>query len=288
MVENDQSKWEESFDFVLEHEGQVLELMLKETDRVFGFPTRKVHVGVLYTQLYSEKLKAEKISNKVFRLRSPDDASRAGEGLVTLSVEVVEEDQEMDFWKMFERQEVDIKKLQERIKVDGFYEDQMQLTVILQHIKPILEAYWVLLYTILRPIYWTIVEVRTILTGLSGFLVVFVGVGSLTFLQQDWEDPGLTILSVAVGFWMWYSENILVGIISLLTVKLYFLMGSQTAVNIEQLEPKQMLLAYGESRKALYYGRIDPLSYKLLSVEAKLTKAGRALLKLEAAFLRGQ
>ncbi len=166
---------------------------------------------------------------------------------MSLSASVSSSDEEESFWRMFKREDAD---LQKRAEVAGFTEDQSQVAVVLQHVRPLLEAYWVLLYTILRPIYWTVVEVRSVLT--------------------DWHDPGLTILAQVGAFWMWWSENVLFGIFVVIFVKLARLAGlKKTATSAavldkatvdKKLTPKEMLLEYGEARKALYYGRIDPLS----------------------------
>ncbi len=183
--------------------------------------------------------------------------------------------EEESFWRLFERQDVD---LQKRAIVEGFEEDQSQVAVVLQHLRPILEAYWVLLYAILRPIYWTVVEVRVILT--------------------DWDDPGATILALAGGLWMWWTYNVLFGILLVVLAKLTRLVGSARQRDAAQVklratmkhgkvDPKQMLLEYGEARKALFYGRVDPLSYKVLSVEQKLKRLGTTLVAWESAFLEG-
>lgn len=161
----------------------------------------------------------------------------SNQGHVSLSASISSSEDEDTFWRMFKREDVD---LQKRAEVAGFSEDQSQVTVVLQHIRPILEAYWVLLFTILRPIYWTVVEVRSVLT--------------------DWHDPGLTILSQVGGFWMWYSENVLFGMCVIIVFKLIRLAGSRAQFEQKKLSPKEMLLEYGESRKALYYGRVDPIS----------------------------
>jgi hypothetical protein len=89
---------------------------------------------------------------------------------VTLSASCSSAEDEESFWRMFTRKEFD---LQQRAEVADFDEDQSQITVVLHHTKPILEAYWVLLFTILRPIYWTVVEVRSILTDVRLFICVF-------------------------------------------------------------------------------------------------------------------
>ncbi len=54
---------------------------------------------------------------------------------------------------------------------------------VLHHLKPLMQAYWVLLYVILRPIYWLVIDVRTVLT--------------------DWSDPGLTIIYFLTGMYLW-------------------------------------------------------------------------------------
>ena len=259
--------WEETFHFTLEFEGQVLELKLKERDAVLGYTTTRRDHGTLYWQIYSEKLRKNSFVNRTFSLRHPLDVTRVVDGVALLSASCANSrSDEEGFWRMFERQDAD---LQKRAVVDGFDEDKSQIAVVLQHIRPILEAYWVLLYTILRPVYWTVVEVRTLLT--------------------DWEDPGATILAFGAGLWMYWSENVLFGLLVIVLYKLVRLAGSKPIdeKTAKKMDARAMLLAYGESRKALFYGREDPISYKLLSVEAKLQKLGQSLHRLETAFLTG-
>ncbi len=134
--------------------------------------------------------------------------SRMVDGVAVLSASCSDRmKEEESFWRLFERQEVD---LQKRAEVAGFEEDQSQISTVLQHIRPILEAYWVLLYTILRPVYWTVVEVRTVLT--------------------DWEDPGATILCLACGLWMWWTYNVLFGLLVVIFVKLARMAGASAAI----------------------------------------------------------
>lgn len=258
-------EWQETFEFSLEFEGQILELKLREQDRLLGYVNTKSSRGVLHFQVYPQNLKQNKIVRSNFRLRSAEDSTRPVDGVVSLSISCVGPEEEEQFWRMFERQEVD---LQQRAVVDGFDEDQNQVAVLLQHVKPILEAIWVLFYTIMRPIFWTVVDVRTLLT--------------------DWDDPGATVLGIACGLWMWWTENVLFGLSCIIFAKLVRLAGSQPQAGMTKMEPKAMLNSYQEARKALYYGRVDPLSYKVLSTESKLRRAGESLLVLENALLRGE
>lgn len=59
---------------------------------------------------------------------------------------------------------------------------------------------------------------------------------------------------------MWWSENVLFGMCIIILLKLARLAGSRAQLVEKKLTPKEMLLEYGESRKALYYGRVDPIS----------------------------
>ena len=254
--------WEESFAFYPDFEGQVLQLRLQEKD----FGAKRRDVGCLFWQINVSKLRQEGVVGRSFCLRDVHDPDRVGLGTAKLSA-LSAATEENSFWRMFERQDAD---LQQRANVDMYEEGQSQIAVVLQHIRPILESYWVLLYTILRPIYWTVVDIRRLLT--------------------DWDDPGATVLAFACGLWMYWSHNVLAGMLVAVLIQLWKLFGSKpivAGVKVKELDAKAMLLSYGESRKALYYGRIDPLSYKLLSVEQKLQRAGQSLLRFENAFLQG-
>jgi hypothetical protein len=66
-VNNQLLMFEESFDFVLEFEGQVLELKLKEIDTMLGYTVQKRDHGCLYWQVYSDKLSKAAMDRRSFR-----------------------------------------------------------------------------------------------------------------------------------------------------------------------------------------------------------------------------
>ena len=89
----------------------------------------------------------------------------------------------------------------------------------------------VLFYTILRPIYWAIVEVRTLLT--------------------DWEDPTRTLLCFALALYMWWIELVAFLIIGVILFKVARVVGSKKNMSADQLDHKTMVLEYRLARDAV-------------------------------------
>ncbi len=59
--------FDDTVDFFLEFEGQVLEMKLKERDTVFGHTVAKRDYGCLYWQVYSDKLSRQGLDKRSFR-----------------------------------------------------------------------------------------------------------------------------------------------------------------------------------------------------------------------------
>lgn len=219
--------WDETFEFPVDFEGQLLQLELVECEVFLGHGLRKRVTAKVAFQVYLSRLRAEPVRAQAFRLRDP-----SGETLELSTMVMSLQCQDGDtFWDMFERHEVDFNK---RADIEGFNEDQAQVTAVLQHLKPTLEAWWVILYVVLRPIYWLIVDIRSVLT--------------------DWEDPGLTIIYFVVGMYLWWLELVAFGLLSLFTYKLFRVAGTRQ-VYAHELDAKTMLREYQVARDVLKYGR---------------------------------
>ncbi len=224
---------------------------------VLGAEVRKHTLATLSLQVFMEKLAAEPIQFRLFGLHAVD-SDWVEEGFVLLSLNV-DQSTEDSFWRIFERHNVD---LRQRVPLEGANEEQTAIAAILQHLKPILQAYWVLLYTVLRPIYWLVVDVRSVLT--------------------DWTDPGLTILFFVASLYLWWSCRVLPGVVLFVAFKILRVVGSRPGEMPDDLDAKGMLREYqgawslsgkaskrpdagdAVARDALKYGRVDPLSYKLV------------------------
>lgn len=158
--------------------------------------------------------------------------------------------------------------------------------IVLQHVKPLYQTFNLLFYVILRPIYWSIIHVRTILT--------------------DWEDPGMTILLFTALFLAWWYGLVAVAILCMILYKLVRVWGTDKDISMDTIGPKRMVIEYRMARDILKYGRgalllaqklfseqlltlfaVDPLSYKIVNFELRLSRIGRALLRWEVALQRG-
>ncbi len=73
-----------------------------------------------------------------------------------------------------------------------------------------------------------------------------------------------------------------------MTYKMWRVVGSNPTIRAEEMDPRTMLRGYQVARDALKYGRVDPLSYKLVEWELRLQRIGRWLLRLEVALQRGE
>jgi hypothetical protein len=96
-----------------------VELELKECDMVLGTVVRARTIATLAFQIHLERITTEPVNAQQFHLRS-HDGTMLEDVLVTLSVSVMEE-QDSDFWRIFERHEVNLKT---RAALEGFNEEQ--------------------------------------------------------------------------------------------------------------------------------------------------------------------
>lgn len=235
---------------------------------MFGAVVRTRKMASVSFHIFLQPLLDEPVVFRKFQLRDQD--GNLVDGMLVLSITVCE-NKEPNLWTMFEHEsdlpehalpELDEKNiliagkkvalilfhfvrpiriaisLRSSLRVLCILFSRLALSLIhsfqllgFAHLKPTYVALHVLFYTILRPIYWAIVEVRTLLT--------------------DWEDPTRTLLCFALALYMWWIELVAFLIIGVILFKVARVVGSKKNMSADQLDHKTMVLEYRLARDAV-------------------------------------